>query len=318
MYISEQRYASSNEIPVCDPKRLDTKPGVLSLILFAFVWFQYHGSVPAELYFKYGSLAEHDHATARKTSGDEPDLEPIDLFRKYKVLPPLTSLRNSSGQFDFIQRKEAFGLYYVGHAFPGMLWSILMAVQNTNKFRKAYPRAHRVLGRITLGISTLLSLSGWALLRKKGLSYRHEDWSHLHKVRFNGTTVFLWPSFASMTDIIGILVMFTGYKTIVYARQGNYAAHRTWARFHTYAGFAIPVQRVWLGIILSVAMLIPLLPKSILQRFNYPSNDEAIYKAELGSQGLAVFLAAVSTAFIVYRDVVQRPSRRDHANVKLS
>ncbi|CBQ69847.1 hypothetical protein sr15765 [Sporisorium reilianum SRZ2] len=105
-----------------------------------------------------------------------------------------------------------------------------------------------------------------------------------------------------MTDIIGILVMFMGYKTIVHARQGNYAAHRTWARFHTYAGFAIPLQRAWQGLLLALAMLIPLLPKSILQRFNYPSSDEAISKAELGSVGLAVFLAGISSAFIVYRD----------------
>jgi hypothetical protein len=193
-----------------------------------------------------------------------------------------------------------------------------MAMQNTNKFRKVYPRAHRVLGRLTLGVSTLLSLSGWSLLRKEGLSFRHKDWSHLHKLRFDGTTALLWPSFASMTDMIGILVVITGYKTIAHARQGNYAAHRTWARFHTYAGFAIPVQRACQGLLFAVAMLIPLLPKSILQRFDYPSSDEAIHKAELGSQGLAVLLAGITSAIIVYRDVFRRPARREHAKPELN
>ena len=93
--------------------------GLLSLILFIFVWFQYHGSVPADFFFRYGSLAEHDKAMAYVGSRSEPDVEPIDLFRQYKVLPPMASLRNSSGEFDFIQRKEAFVFYYVGHAFPG-------------------------------------------------------------------------------------------------------------------------------------------------------------------------------------------------------
>ncbi len=193
-----------------------------------------------------------------------------------------------------------------------------MAVQNTNKVREAYPCTHRVLGRITLAISTLLSLSGWSLLRRKGLSFRHEDWCHLHKVRFDGRTVFLWPSFASMTDMIGLLVLFTGYKTIAHARRGNYAAHRTWARFHTYTGFAIPVQRACQGFLFVVAMLVPLLPKSILQRFNYPSSDESTYEAELACMGLAVFLAAITSAFIVYRDVSRRPSRRKHANAKVN
>ncbi|KAI3491306.1 hypothetical protein L1887_44341 [Cichorium endivia] len=126
--------------------------------------------------------------------------------------------------------------------------------------------------------------AGADMMISEGLSFRHKDWSHLHKLRFDDTTALLWPSFASMTDMIGILVVITGYKTIAHARQGNYAAHRTWARFHTYAGFAIPVQRACQGLLFAVAMLIPLLPKSILQRFNYPSSDEAIHKAELGSQ----------------------------------
>jgi hypothetical protein len=93
--------------------------GLLSVTLSIFVCFQYYGLSPAEVFFGYGSLAEHDNAMADGTSTAESNLDPIDLFRQYKVLPPMTSLRNSSGQPDFLQRKEAFGLYYVGHAFPG-------------------------------------------------------------------------------------------------------------------------------------------------------------------------------------------------------
>ncbi|SPO48913.1 uncharacterized protein PSANT_06604 [Moesziomyces antarcticus] len=93
--------------------------GFLSATIFTFVWFQYNASIPTEWFFSYGSLAEHDNAMTHGNSSGEPALEPIELFRQYKVLPPMASLRNSSGQFDFIQRKEAFGLYYVGHAFPG-------------------------------------------------------------------------------------------------------------------------------------------------------------------------------------------------------
>ncbi|SPO26870.1 uncharacterized protein UTRI_10668 [Ustilago trichophora] len=213
----------------------------------------------------------------------------MELFKKYKVLPPLVSMRNATGKFDFGSRKQSWELYYLSHVFPSSVWCILMMLQNIDSIRRKSPRLHRYLGRIALAISSLLTLSGFSLLRL-GIAYRTRDWFHIHTLKYRDYPVLFWPSFTSLTDSVGILMVLTGYKLLVHAWKGDDVRHRTWAKLHTYTGFTIPLQRVWLGVM--------------------PS-------AELSANALATLLSALTTLWLIYRDFYGTPNRPKPAFVKV-
>lgn len=114
--------------------------------------------------------------------------------------------------------------------------------------------------------------------------------------------LFAWPNFSLQTDVLAVVVLFTAYKTLVYARKRDYASHRFWAQLHTYISYAVPMQRIWMYVNFGIGLVLPLLPPKVLAMFDYPLTDADIGSAELSAFANTVFMTWLSTLLIVYRD----------------
>lgn len=177
-----------------------------------------------------------------------------------------------------------------------------MPIQHVKRFRSfTGARIHRWSGYITLTCSFILSISGLVIPRK-GLNFRHPDYFHLHVLRIRSVPVFAWPNFALQTDLLVPMVLLTAYKTLVYARRKKIASHKFWAQLHTYISYAVPLERVWMYVIMLIGMGLPLLPPSVLAWLEYPLTDADISSAEVSGLASTVFLTFLTVAIIAYTD----------------
>lgn len=185
------------------------------------------------------------------------------------------------------------------------IWSISMPLQHIQRLRTKYPRIHRISGYITLTCSFLLALSGLLMPRRK-LAFTHPDYFHVHTLRIGGIPILAWPGFHLQCDLIGLAVLFTAYKTVVSARQRDYATHRAWAQAHTYVGYIVPMQRVWMAILMLIALALPRLPERVLRMVDYPTTDKGIHETELSGFAGSVMVATASIMFVGWQDYRSR------------
>ncbi|SJX61521.1 uncharacterized protein SRS1_21015 [Sporisorium reilianum f. sp. reilianum] len=259
-----------------------------NLIFFALI-LPLLKDTPLVFLFKYSSLTQHHHDAGLLDRGRDA----LSLIRSYKVLPPLTSLRMTDGTFDLARRSKDGPIL--------VIWCISMPMQHVKRWRTKAPVVHRVSGYVTLVLSFILSVSGLVLPRK-GLNFRHPDYWYIHTLRYREVPLIGWPNFSLQTDILGVVVLFTAYKTLVYARKRDYVTHRFWAQLHTYTSYAVPIQRIWMYMGFGVGLVLPLLPSKVLADLDYPLTDADTHGAELGAFANSVFMTWLTILFLVYRD----------------
>lgn len=203
----------------------------------------------------------------------------------FLLLPPppadLTSTvfqgyRQSDGEMFFSDRMDRAPIFYGWlHAVPGTIWCVSIPVQYVRRLRVKYPAVHRWSGRLTILMSFVLSATG-LLMGPRKLSYTHPSIWHIHRLRLGsgqaGVTVMAWPTFEALTTIIGVLLAFTAYKTLYYARTRDYATHRVWAEMCTLIGQVVPLQRVCMLFVGLAGLIVPLLSAKQQAFFHVPTD----------------------------------------------
>ncbi len=81
-----------------------------------------------------------------------------------------------------------------------------MPIQHVKRVRFKYPSVHRYSGYVALVCSLVLSVSG-LIIPRKGLTFRHPDYFHIHILRLRGVPVLAWPNFALQTDLLAPLAL---------------------------------------------------------------------------------------------------------------
>lgn len=120
-------------------------------------------------------------------------------------------------------------------------------MQNDDRVRQNRPAFHRQLGYLTATCSLMLVVSGLAFPIRKELfgtnvSYSHSNILHLHRLRLKGVTVALWPTFDLALLFLAPIQAYTLFRAVNAAMGKRYAEHRTWAVYHSIAGYAIAMQ----------------------------------------------------------------------------
>lgn len=169
------------------------------------------------------------------------------------------------------------------------------------------PKVHRLSGYMTFCCSFLLGVTG-LLLPRKGLTFTHPNYLHFHVLRVGGTPVFAWPNFALQSDFLGPAVPFTAYKAWKYAYERDFTKHEYWAQLHTYVSYTVPMQRIWVYVMMVIGFMLPNLPASVLERLHYPVTDSGINRAELAGFASTVLLAYLTMSLMLYHR--NRPTTR--------
>lgn len=180
-----------------------------------------------------------------------------------------------------------------------ILWSLLMPLQHVSSIRRSYPKLHRFVGYTIALCSAVLTLTGLAFPFLK-LAWTDALFS-IHSLRIGRQRVpiFAWPSFQFLTHLIGIIMGYTGFQMIVWARRRNFHKHQRWAIFHTYAGYSIHMHRVWTLFYILLGYLLAQLPNEINRWIGVPIDEREKFQAEKQANAWATFMSLLTMTFIL-------------------
>ncbi|OZJ06584.1 hypothetical protein BZG36_00620 [Bifiguratus adelaidae] len=149
--------------------------------------------------------------------------------------PPIVYLNSTDGEYipeTFVKHPI---LVHGGHIIPALIWALIFPLQFTNSLRRKFSAVHRWLGRIGLGISMLMGISG-ILMGLYKVVYVVEP-QHPRQTIFK---------FDRITYILGAWMMLCIYYTYIYAREKKFAIHRAWALRTAAAGYSVAVMRIFI------------------------------------------------------------------------
>lgn len=159
-----------------------------------------------------------------------------------------------------------------------------------------------------MALACTLSLSVTGLIFPSiNLAFTHENVFHIHTWRVgtgeNRYTIFAWPTFAAATTFLGIAMLFTGYKTLRYARSRDIARHQRWATTMTYIGYGIPIQRLFVVPVLVSGKILAHLPPDRQRWLGVPATVQGVFDAELSAFAWTTFMAVIVVSWRLYSRV---------------
>lgn len=177
------------------------------------------------------------------------------------------------------------------HSAPAIVWSVLMPLQHSGRFRGRWPAFHRASGYLILSLSLLLSMTGYWFFFSKN-AYSHPNVFHRHN--FRPAIPIDWPTFELSTYFLAPFYWATMYKTAVSARGKDFASHRKWAVLHTIFASVISLQRLSVTILYVAGYILTYLPEEKVYDFLQVSRTtDSIAEAELSLFAFSNIMAVV-------------------------
>ncbi|KAJ8604137.1 hypothetical protein MRB53_041935 [Persea americana] len=184
-----------------------------------------------------------------------------------------------------------------------------MPLQHVPSLRHSYPTLHKLSGYFVVSLSTLLALTG-ILFPTYNLSHSHPNIFHVHTWTVGAPShnfpLLAWPTFALLSHLLGLVVLFLAAQTLLsglYYHRGAHT-HRAWTTALTYWSYAIPVQRVWLGVSQGFGLILSLITSEPVREWlGVPKSETGVWEAELATFAWATSMAVLWATWMIAGEV---------------